>query len=148
MESMLRILTEADLYVPADQREAFASLRETVLRDYPPANQLQAEAVNSLLRALWEIHRCNLAEKQLGAEIGIDPLLAEDKRLARIQRTRAKAEREIQAARQDYLRLQTAAALRAPGKPFLASTSNVQTFLVNARKATRNPKKDKPPTIH
>lgn len=113
---MLHILSTHDLYVPPDQWDAFEALRMQLLRDIQPVNQVQTEFTNTLIRATWEIRRCNFAEKQLGAELGGDPLLATEttaiRRLRLIQRTRLLAEREKRMALQELKKLQTDHAIR------------------------------------
>jgi hypothetical protein len=109
---MLTILSADMLPVPPDQRDAFEAIRKQLLRDTQPVNQVQAGFTNSLIRATWQVHRCDLAEKQLGEELGVDPLLSSDKRLGQIQRTRTQAEREIRLALKELKKLQTDHAIR------------------------------------
>jgi hypothetical protein len=106
------ILSASDLHVPLQERPHFDALRRETLRDIQPMNSVQIELCNSALRAAWTIRRCDAAERDLAQELGLDPLLATDKRIDRIHRFRAQAHREYRMALHELKRLQTDFAIR------------------------------------
>jgi hypothetical protein len=108
----VQILSASNLFVPLPERDSFEALRHEMLRDIQPVNSVQAEHFNSMLRAAWNIRRCDAAERDLGLELGIDPLLSTDRRIDRIRITRAQEQREYRIALAQLRRLQTDQAVR------------------------------------
>ena len=104
------ILTANQLGVPTAGRDLFDALRTQMLRDIQPVNAIQIEFFNSMLRAAWEIRRCDAAELQL-AENG-DTLLSPGQVIDRIHRVRRQAERAYRLALAELKKLQTDRAIR------------------------------------
>jgi hypothetical protein len=140
---MSLFLSAADFHLAAAELPIFEELRNATLRDTQPEGSLEIEFANALLRAAWTIRRCDLAERALAIELNQDPLLSPDRRLNRIQRTRAQAQREHRVALRELKRLQTSRAILAleqtsplpapvDAKPYIAARRRI------ARTAAKN----------
>lgn len=104
------ILTANQLAGATAARHLFDALRTQMLRDIQPVGATQIEFFNSLLRAAWEIRRCDDAELEL-AEQG-EPLLSPGKVIDRIHRVRRQAERAYRQAIAELKKIQTDRAIR------------------------------------
>lgn len=108
----MQILSHLDLTLTGHERLIFEALYRDIMLDVRPSNTIQIEFAHALIRAAWTLRRCDAAERALAEELGIDPLLADDKRLDRIHRTRLQANREYRMALAELRRLQTDQAIR------------------------------------
>lgn len=106
------ILTAYDLAVIPGHRDLFETLRTQMLRDIQPVNSLQVEFFNQALRNAWTIRRCDAAERDLGAETGVDPLFAKGNTIDRVHRVRRQSERAYRQAIAELTKLQTDRAIR------------------------------------
>lgn len=109
---MLRILSDADIYIAPSDRDAFLDLRQQLFQDVQPMNALQTELFNTLLRAAWNLRRCDAAERHLAQLLGCDPLLSTDRRIDRIRLERKENNREYRQALAQLRKLQTDQAIR------------------------------------
>lgn len=135
---MTAILKASDLVVLSHQRGDFETLRDSLLTDIQPVNSIQIELFNQLLRAAWQIRRCDYAERSL-ADSGLDPLLAKDKTIDRIIRSRAHSERVFRQALAELRKVQTDCAVRRipqnQGLAALPVPIDTRTYIQSARLA-------------
>ena len=133
------LLSASNLHVPLAERSTFEALRQELLRDIQPVNSVQVEFANAALRAAWTIRRCDAAERDLGHELGADPLLSGGQRIDRIHRARNQAHREYRMALHELGRLQTDQAIRMlkenQGLLALPVPLDAKSYIVAARAA-------------
>ena len=101
-------LTSRDLVVRDDEQDAFHELQQSLLHEVSPAGALEQLAFNQLLRAAWNMERCQRLETDLFVN-GLDPLLDESaaRTLDRIHRYHAQAERSYYRHLKELRALQT-----------------------------------------
>ena len=116
---------QAVLLTPEDHAEfqALESAYSYELRPYTPVEQT---LFSQIVLAAWNIQRANRLEAQLAITLGIDPLLSEDKTLARITAARNRAERNFHKCLKD-LRASQVARPESQAKP-----QNKPNYEVNA----------------
>jgi hypothetical protein len=143
----VQIFTASDLYVAPDMRQTFEALRREMLLDIQPVNSVQAELFNTALRSAWMLRRCDASERQLAQDLGVDPLLSQDRRIDRLRITRAQEQREYRTAINQLRRLQTDHMVRQlennEGLQALPVTIDTKAYIQAARQAT-GAKRDEP----
>ena len=85
---------QAVLLTPEDHAD-FQALDSAYAYELRPYSPVERTLFSQVVLAAWNIERANRLEAQLAATLGIDPLLSEDKTLARITAARNRAERNF-----------------------------------------------------
>lgn len=148
----MSILTAQDLYVAPHLADEFESLRAGLLAQYQPIGATQIQTLSALLRASWDLRRCDEAELTLARQLGHDPLLAQpDARTRHLHRVRTQAGRDYRMALQELRRQQTDHAIRSlpENAPTLTLPAGIDTkaYLQAARAARGLRKDDRLPLI-
>lgn len=101
-------LTSRDLIVREDEQEDFNDFKESLLQEIAPEGIQEMLIFNQLLRAAWNMERCQRLETDLFVN-GLDPLLDDSaaKTLDRIHRYQSQSERSYYRHLKELRALQT-----------------------------------------
>ena len=117
---------QAVLITPQDHTdyEALESAYAFELRPYTP---VEKTLFSQVVLAAWNIQRANRLEAELATTLGADPILTEDKTLARINAARNRAERTFHKSLKELRASQTAQPTpqaKLQNKPNCVTTAN------------------------
>ncbi len=107
-------LTSSHLIVVDSDREAFASMSESLAAELAPKGELESTLYDAILYANWNVRRCRILEAGLMKEDGVDPLLLDqnEAKLRQLDRHARRHNSNFHRAVKELRALQTERAFR------------------------------------